>query len=104
MELKICHLYPDVMNLSCDRGNLICMEKRLCWRGIGVDIVPVHMGDVLHADDFDLIFIGNGQPFVQPLLMENLRQHRPRPFLPQWKPVYRFLPSMALMSCWARAI
>jgi len=76
MELKICHLYPDVMNLSCDRGNLICMEKRLQWRGIGVEIVPVHMGDVLHADDFDLIFIGNGQPFVQPLLMEDLRQHK----------------------------
>ena len=29
MELKICHLYPDVMNLSCDRGNVLVLEKRL---------------------------------------------------------------------------
>ena len=76
MELKICHLYPDVMNLSCDRGNLICMEKRLQWRGIGVEIVPIPMGKALDADAFDLIFVGNGQPFVQPLLLEDLRENK----------------------------
>ena len=76
MELKICHLYPDVMNLSCDRGNLICMEKRLQWREIGVEIVPVNMGDALAADAFDLIFIGNGQPFAQPLLLEDAKAHK----------------------------
>jgi len=76
MELKICHLYSDVMNLSCDRGNLICMEKRLQWRGIQVEIVPVNMGDTLNADDYDLIFIGNGQPYTQPLLLEDLRQYK----------------------------
>ncbi len=76
MELNICHLYPDVMNLSCDRGNLICMEKRLQWRGIGVSIRAVNMGEALDAAAFDLIFIGNGQPFVQPLLLEDLLQHK----------------------------
>lgn len=73
MELKICHLYPDVMNQSCDRGNIICMEKRLQWRGINVETVPVNIGDVLDTEIFDLIFIGNGQPFTQPLLLEDLR-------------------------------
>ena len=76
MELKICHLYPDVMNLSCDRGNLICMEKRLQWREINVEIVPVQMGDKLEAEDFDLIFIGNGQPFAQPLLLEDAKANK----------------------------
>lgn len=76
MELKICHLYPDVMNLSCDRGNLICMEKRLQWRGIDAQIVSVGMGEALDADAFDLIFIGNGQPFVQPLLLEDVRENK----------------------------
>ena len=36
MELKICHLYPDILNLYGDRGNILCMEKRLRWRGISV--------------------------------------------------------------------
>ncbi len=76
MELKICHLYPDVMNLSCDRGNLICMEKRLQWRNIDVEIIPVQMGDVLDAEAFDLIFIGNGQPFAQPLLLEDAKANK----------------------------
>ena len=76
MELNICHLYPDVMNLSCDRGNLICMEKRLQWRGIDVTVIAANMGDALDADSFDLLFIGNGQPFAQPLLLEDLRQKK----------------------------
>ena len=76
MELKICHLYPDVMNLSCDRGNLICMEKRLQWRNIDVEITPLNMGDRLEADAYELIFIGNGQPFAQPLLLEDLQTNK----------------------------
>ncbi len=76
MELKICHLYPDVMNLSCDRGNLICMEKRLQWRGIDAHIIPVCMGEELDAASFDLIFLGSGQPFAQPLLLEDLQKNK----------------------------
>ena len=34
MELKICHLYPDVLNLYGDGGNVICMRQRLQWRGL----------------------------------------------------------------------
>ena len=29
MELNICHLYPDVLNLYGDRGNVMCMSRRL---------------------------------------------------------------------------
>ena len=75
MELKICHIYPDVMNISGDRGNLICMEKRLQWRGIDVVITGVGVGQEL-TDTFDLYFIGNGQPFSQPLLLEDMAKKR----------------------------
>ena len=71
MELKICHLYPDILNLYGDRGNVICMEKRLQWRGIDVTTTAVNMGDILDADAFDLIFIGNGQPYAQPMVLED---------------------------------
>ena len=30
--LRICHLYPDLLNLSGDRGNILCMRRRLEWR------------------------------------------------------------------------
>lgn len=73
MELKICHLYPDVLNLYGDRGNVICMEKRLQWRGIDVITTGVAIGDALHAADHDLFFIGGGQDFEEEVLIPDLR-------------------------------
>ena len=35
MKLTIGHLYPDLLNLYGDRGNIQCMMKRCEWRGIG---------------------------------------------------------------------
>lgn len=72
MELKICHLYPDVLNLYGDRGNVICMEKRLQWRGIEVSTTGISIGQPLHAADYDLFFIGGGQDFEQEVLLGDL--------------------------------
>lgn len=73
MELNICHLYPDVLNLYGDRGNIISMEKRLQWRGIEVKTTGVPIGEKLKASDFDLLFIGGGQDFEQEVLLADLR-------------------------------
>ena len=40
-NLKICHLYPDILNLYGDRGNIICMQKRMQWRGIQTEIAEI---------------------------------------------------------------
>jgi len=72
MELKICHLYPDVWNLYGDRGNVICMEKRLQWRGIDVITTGVSIGQKLDASEHDLFFIGGGQDFEQEVLLGDL--------------------------------
>ena len=72
MELKICHLYPDVLNLYGDRGNILCMEQRLRWRGLGVETTGVPIGAKLRAADFDLFFIGGGQDFEQEVLLGDL--------------------------------
>lgn len=72
MELKICHLYPDVLNLYGDRGNILCMEKRLQWRGIEVSTTGVSIGQSLQASEYDLFFIGGGQDFEQEVLLPDL--------------------------------
>lgn len=72
MELKICHLYPDVLNLYGDGGNVICMEQRLRWRGIDVTADRCCIGDGLRAADYDLFFIGGGQDFEQEVLLQDL--------------------------------
>ena len=61
MELKICHLYPDVLNLYGDSGNILCMKQRLAWRGIDVSVEKLPIGQENSLTEFDLLFLGGGQ-------------------------------------------
>ena len=46
MKIKILHLYPDLLNLYGDRGNIECMRKRLMWRGIDAEVVTYTCEDL----------------------------------------------------------
>ena len=35
MTLRICHLYPRLLSVAGDRGNLFALTQRCAWRGIG---------------------------------------------------------------------
>ena len=74
MELNICHLYPDVLNLYGDGGNIICLKKRLEWRGIDVAITKLPIGSRSSLAWFDLFFIGGGQDFEQEVLLSDLHK------------------------------
>ena len=54
MELKICHLYPDVLNLYGDRGNIQCLQRRLAWRGIDCQVDFMGIGDYKSLSGYDL--------------------------------------------------
>ena len=73
MKCRICHLYPDVLNLYGDGGNIICLQQRLRWRGIESEVQRVPIGAPLRLADFDLVFIGGGQDFEQEVLLEDLK-------------------------------
>ena len=73
MELRVCHLYPDVLNLYGDRGNVLCIKKRLEWRGIGCTVTELPRGERRGLGNFDLFVVGGGQDFEQGLLLEDLR-------------------------------
>ncbi len=73
MELNIYHLYPDVLNLYGDRGNVLCMQRRLEWRGMQANVFPVPIGTKFIARTATLIFIGGGQDFEQEILMHDLK-------------------------------
>ncbi len=73
-ELKICYLYPDVLNLYSDGGNILCMKKRLEWRSIKADIKEINVGEKLNVNDFDLFFIGGGQDFENGVKIDDLAE------------------------------
>lgn len=72
MKLKICHLYPDVLNLYGDQGNIICMRHRLEKRGIEAEITELPIGENADFTQFDIFFIGGGQDFEQGVLLADL--------------------------------
>ena len=73
MELKICHLYPEVLNLYGDRGNIRCLSKRLAWRGIDCQVDELKIGEQKSLSEYDLFFIGGGQDFEQEVLLGDLK-------------------------------
>ena len=73
MKLNICHLYPEVLNLYGDRGNIACMKQRLTWRGIDCEVDRIGIGDGADLKDYDLFFIGGGQDFEQEVLLSDLK-------------------------------
>ena len=72
-KVQICHLYPDLLNLYGDRGNIICLRQRLAWRGIDAEVLEVPVGEKADLTKCDMIFIGGGQDFEQEVLLPDLR-------------------------------
>ena len=59
LKLSIGHLYPRLLNLYGDIGNIITIKRRCEWRGIDVEYNEINMGDSI--GNCDLYFIGGGQ-------------------------------------------
>ncbi len=70
--LRVCALYPDLMNIYADRGNLLVLERRCRWRGIGFELSASGLGEPLEADAHDLFYLGGGQDRDQRLCAEDL--------------------------------
>jgi len=73
MDLRIAHLYPDLMSIYGDRGNVIALEQRARWRGIDVETRSYTAGDAFDADWPDLLFFGGGQDQGQDVVGEDLQ-------------------------------
>jgi CobQ-like glutamine amidotransferase family enzyme len=59
--LRLVHLYPDLMSVYGDRGNVLALVRRAEWRGYDVDVLELSLGDRLDARQVDLVFFGGGQ-------------------------------------------
>ena len=72
MKLKIAHLYPDLLNLYGDSGNILCLEQRIKHRKIDCLTYRLDSAKLLDKNDYDIVFIGGGQDFEQSLIMKDL--------------------------------
>jgi CobQ-like glutamine amidotransferase family enzyme len=74
--LRVCALYPDLMNIYADRGNLLVLERRCAWRGIGFRLTASGLGEPLDGAAHDLFYLGGGQDRDQLLCAEDLVRHK----------------------------
>src|SRR4051794_32196154 len=70
--LRVCALYPDLMNIYADRGNLLLLERRCAWRGMGFALTGSGLGEPLDPDAADLFYIGGGQDRDQELCAHDM--------------------------------
>ncbi len=72
-NLKILHLFPDMLNLYGDRGNIEVLKKRAIWRGIDADVISVNINDTdICFDDFDIVFLGGGSEDEEKAVLNKL--------------------------------
>src|SRR5258705_5202821 len=72
MDLHIAHLYPDLMNIYGDRGNVIALAQRAKWRGIDVEVRPYSVGEWADPEWPDVWFFGGGQDQGQDIVGADL--------------------------------
>jgi len=72
LKLQICHLYPDLLDLYGDRGNILALEARCRWRGIESVTQKASLGEKLDFMGMDILFLGGGSDREQGLLVQDL--------------------------------
>jgi len=77
MKFTVGWLYPDLMNIYGDRGNILTLLKRAEWRGLETQLIEIGRGPAnKQMEDVDLFFFGGGQDREQALIYDDLKQHK----------------------------
>ena len=69
-------LYPDLMNIYGDRGNILTLLKRAEWHGFETNLVELGRGPATNMEDVDVFFFGGGQDREQALIYDDLKQFK----------------------------
>ncbi len=72
MKIKIAHLYPDLLNLYGDKGNIASLVKRLEWREIETQVTEYKIEDELDFSDVDIVLLGGGGDSEQNVVIKRL--------------------------------
>lgn len=74
MKITIGHLYPDLLNLYGDRGNIQCMKKRCEWRGIEAQVKEFQLKDNIDFAGLDIVLLGGGSDREQMIVCSQLKK------------------------------
>lgn len=75
-SLNICHLYPDLMNMYGDLGNIIALKYRAELNNISVNVENITIGENFDASRYDIVFLGGGQDFEQDIIYKDIIEQK----------------------------
>jgi CobQ-like glutamine amidotransferase family enzyme len=70
--LRVCSLYPELMNIYADRGNIAVLRARCEWRGLGFELAGASLGAAVDPAAHDLFYMGGGQDRDQALVARDM--------------------------------
>lgn len=73
MELNICHLYPELLNMYGDIGNILILKSRAAARGIDVKVINYSVGDTFDSENTDIVMFGGGQDFEMSVVEQDIK-------------------------------
>jgi CobQ-like glutamine amidotransferase family enzyme len=76
VKFTVGWLYPDLMNIYGDRGNILTLLQRAEWRGYEARLLELGRGNNVGMDDVDVFFFGGGQDREQALVYEDLLEFK----------------------------
>ena len=74
--LRVGHLYPSLLNVAGDGGNLMAIERRLEWRGMTVESTPINPGDSPDFTSMDIVLFHGGQDVEMEIAAQDLQRHK----------------------------
>lgn len=76
MIITIAHLYPDLLNLYGDFGNIASLSYRMKKRGFEVSVKEYGINDRVDFDNTDIIYIGGGAEKEQLTVCSKLLEYK----------------------------
>ena len=76
MQLTILQLFPEILNLYGDRGNITVLKKRCALHGIEANVISCSLDEEIPIRSADVIYLGGGSDNDLPRVTEALSQYK----------------------------
>ncbi|MCO6018398.1 MULTISPECIES: type 1 glutamine amidotransferase [Carnobacterium] len=75
-NLKVCHLYGNLLNTYGDNGNLLMLNHRAKQKGIQLDIEVISLKEAFDPAKYDIVFFGGGQDYEQLIVSKDIQDKK----------------------------
>ncbi len=76
MKLTLLHLFPELLNLYGDRGNIKVFQKRCRMRNIELEVIPLPFSEEIDLTDVDIVYLGGGSEKDLAKIADKLKSFR----------------------------